>query len=146
MKILKRQRLLDCLRMKEWKDALENEDNDELRKLFQFDQKKMRILAKKLTLARIGMRVWGGNAVFGCFWQSVIFSTARIVQASIFSMFRRGLNLCMRRRTAGLTWKNFEKHAGLKQIARTKELFTRQGRFALYEINRNWLPNQTQIS
>jgi len=37
-----------AVEMKEWKDALENEDNDELRKLFQFDQKKMRILAKKL--------------------------------------------------------------------------------------------------
>ena len=56
LKILKRQRLLDELRMKEWKNALENEDNEDLRKLFQFDQRDMRKLARKLILARIGMR------------------------------------------------------------------------------------------
>ena len=56
LKILKRQRLLDEMRMKEWKNALENEDNEDLRKLFQFDQRDMRKLARKLILARIGMR------------------------------------------------------------------------------------------
>lgn len=34
--------------MSEWQKALENEDNEELRQLFQFDQRQMRRLAKKL--------------------------------------------------------------------------------------------------
>ncbi|CAK9037266.1 unnamed protein product [Durusdinium trenchii] len=34
--------------MDEWKEALDNEDNEELRDLFEFDQRPMRILAKKL--------------------------------------------------------------------------------------------------
>lgn len=34
--------------MDEWKEALDDEDNEELRDLFEFDQRPMRILAKKL--------------------------------------------------------------------------------------------------
>ena len=39
------------LRMDEWKEALDDEDNEELRDLFEFDQRPMRILAKKLPLS-----------------------------------------------------------------------------------------------
>ena len=47
-----------CLRMDEWKKALDNEDNEELRSLFQYDKRPMKKLAKKLTFGCKVMVVW----------------------------------------------------------------------------------------